>query len=479
MRLVSITLVLLATSAALAQGGLAGTFHAPEVGGYVVIACYPSPSEGCDWSRSGTAQLSGTGSNAAFAFPALPAGDYLLIAWLDVNGDGLVDEAEISLFGGPDGEPVLVTAPAQGIEFRLAGAIPDPSARPDVAAQPGTRALPDAAAATDPALRPLVGIWQQTRSFISDWTSSRTGYDFSSLTGYSAELVVFQDASYTMSFYSSGRGPTCSLAYYLERSEGRLQVQGRQLVLMPTRHTVQTFDCTTTRSEDQGTTPFALDYSYSESVDARGFDSYHLGLEGGLHPLSMELLHRAPRTPARQPAQPEDFVLGSDPMFREFLGTWAPQPESDIDFYDPATGAFYFPAYNTAHHQWIRFDGSGYELAKPWESVNYEVGCSKDVVYYEKGRSLFAITDASEGDIVRGHLRLQATEARLIVQIRGCKAFDQVLRYDLTPPISYFGWEYRLPGPYGERLTLVCGWEPSAWQAMVCGGWVAMTFSRR
>jgi len=189
--------------------------------------------------------------------------------------------------------------------------------------------------------------------------------------------------------------------------------------------------------------------------------------------------------PGYQPAQPPDFVLGDTVVFSEFVGTWAPDGGSDLDFYDPGTGAFYLPEYNGSYHQWLRFDESTYALARAWSHYNSEGLCTKDYVYYETGTPTLSITGPAEydGDDTQGHARFQATNGQLTVNIHDCDDYAQVLRYELVPQTSYYTWTYRpqtddivhIP----EGLILTCAWQRSEWQFMMCSSWDSVSLARR
>lgn len=459
---------------AFAQGSISGTFAAPSAADYVLIACFPDEDDGCSSTLSGVTDVRTSGGPSEFSIDGLAAGDYLLLAWLDSNANGEVEERELELLLGADGQPVLVSPPASGIEFRLAGAptVDGPAAAP---AQP-----------IEGALARLVGIWQETRASSGDYRNTLTGYEFTATSGFSTQLVIGADASYYMAYYSSGYQTNCSLQVtYFERSRGTAAVSGTRLVLKPSEHRLDVGGCTNPGSFDLGTADIVYELTYAEGFDFEGLRSYDLTLTGGPHPLDLELLHHEPLMPGFQPAQPQDFVVGDVAVFSEFVGLWAPEASSDVGFYDPGTGAFYLPEYNGSPHEWLRFDEATYALAHAWRDYNVEGVCSKDYVYYESGLPTFSITRPAEyaGGNTIGHARFQARTARLIVNIHDCDEYSQVLRYELVPQTSYYQWLYRpetndyvhIP----EGLELSCPWQKSEWQFMVCSGWDSASYLRR
>jgi len=446
-----------------AQGSIRGNLVTGDARPYVVIACYVSITDGCDEALSGFAQTSGAAGARPFAVDGLAEGHYLLIAWRDLNGNGDAEEDEIEVMLGADGEPLLLNPPVDGLEFRLAGA-----AAPVV--QPAAPV-----AATGGPLGDLPGIWQETRASAGDYRNLATGYSFTATSGFSVKFVIDAGGGYYLAYYSSGMQSNCARGMdYYEQSTGTLRVEGNRLLLQPTAHRVDATGCDNPGSHDLGTDPIVYDFRLEQSFDYRGLRTYQLTLEGGPHPLELELLHHEPLMPGYQAEQPADFVLGDVAVYQEFIGTWAYSQGSRLDFYDPDTGAFYVPELDGTGHEWLRFTTSEYEFARAWRNYNLEGVCMKDYVYYERGTPRFSITDPPqvEGDRVSGHLRLSASAAKLIVTIRDCDDLDQVLRYDLIPQVSYYTWTYR-PETHeymtiAEGFSLQCPWPRDEWQFMIC-----------
>ena len=455
MRQLGVLCLTLIASWTLAQGALSGTLYAPEIRGYLVIACFPG-GDGCDEARSSLVEITASGSSAPFNIPNLAAGQYLLIAWKDLNNNGEAEDNELTALLLPSGEPLLISPPSSNLELRVA------------AAQP-------AAASTIPA--ELVGTWQQTRASASDYRNTYTGATFSATSGFSVQLKIRPDSSYYLAHYSSGVSNTCPFVSYFEQSVGSAQVQGGQLILHPTERQLEVSDCSNSGTQQLANDPIVYAMALREEFDYNGLRGYALELTGGPYPLELDILHREPLMPGYQSAQPADFVLGSDPPYQELIGLWTPHPGSDTNFYNPQTGDFYLPEYDGTAPEYVRFSPDSYELARAWRQYNVEGVCKKDYLYYERGTPTFVITENLGGQSthVVGHARFQASEAHLIVNIRDCDEDDEVRRYSLVPQISYYRWIYRAESNWlthiPEGFSLECAWERSEWQFMLCDGY--------
>jgi hypothetical protein len=481
-----IILFCLICSTGFSQTVITGTLYANDVKDFMVIGCLLDlNTQDCDYDKSPFVTVTGSGSSAPYKLDA-PVGNYLLIAWKDTNNNGNLDEDadEVGYYVDSSGEVGLVTAPASNIDIRLNGTNPlasQPSSNP-LTSQPTNNPLTTQPAPTPVATNPvavsplgdLVGIWQMTRASGGDYTNLTTGYSFSMTSGFSTLLKIRADGSYLMQFYSSGVASNCSLASNLENSSGTVTYQGDQLILQPEWHTLEVTDCNATTPDkvDLGTDPIIYTFKLREEFDFNGLRGRKMELTGGTIPFDMELLHLEPLMPGYQPKQPADFVLGTDPPYKEILGLWTPYPDSDINFYNPQTGEFYLPEYNGAEHSYLRFNNDGsYEMARFSGNYSYEGICEKDYIYYEKGTPTFSITEPPQyqGANVLGHVQFKASDARLIVNIRECGEDTAVLRYDLVPQISYYEWNFRPES--GEYTFIECAWEKSEWQFMFCDGY--------
>jgi hypothetical protein len=474
---------------AFAQGTISGTLYANDVKSFVIIGCLLDlNTQDCDYDKSPYVTVEQNGSFAPYTLPDAPAGNYLVIAWKDSNGNGQLEDDgqdEVGYHVDSSGAPALVTAPAANIDIRLTTANPL-TGRPEnnpLASNPATNPL--ATTPTQPAqntspLGDLVGIWQMTRASGGDYKNLSTGFSFSMTSGFSTLLKISTNGTYLMQFYSSGVASNCAFASNFENSAGTVTYQGNQLILQPAWHTLEVTDCdaSTPDKVDLGNDPIIYTFKLAEEFDYNGLRGMKLELTGGVIPFDMELLHREPLMPGYQPKQPADFVLGSDPPYQEILGLWTPYPNSDINFYNPQTGEFYLPDYNGAEHSYLRFNNDGtYEMARFAGNYSYEGICEKDYIYYEKGVPSFSITEPPQyqGGNVIGHAQFKATDARLIVNIRDCDEDTGVLRYNLVPQISYYKWNFRPESNeyvyIPEGLSMECAWERSEWQFMFCDGY--------
>jgi len=318
----------------------------------------------------------------------------------------------------------------------------------------------------------LVGIWQETRATGGDYVNS-WGDNFSVTSGFSVGLRIRETGEYYFEHFASGVRD-CGQVSYLDHSTGFAVLDGNTLTLHPTRRSLDVQDCSSSNSGERElpNDPIALTIGLEESRHFySGLRTYRMNVEGGPQPFQLTLLHRPPLAEPAQPEQPADFVLGSSGPFAELQGLWVPASGTDSNFFDPATGKFYLPELNGSQHQWLRFAGSAYETAVALQSINAEGVCKSDVIYYEQGEALFEVLEDIGGEGVHfiGHARLQATAARLIVNIRECGPDDAVLTYDVAPQLSYYRWLYFSPGAPPERITMDCGTFPqSEWQTMLC-----------
>jgi hypothetical protein len=263
-------------------------------------------------------------------------------------------------------------------------------------------------------------------------------------------------------------------------------MEGGALVLRPTERRLEVTDCARSGTYEPGLDPMVLPAQLTESFDFEGHRTWKLALEGGPVPLELTLLHRPPAADPPQPAQPDDFVVGTDPPYSDIQGVWAPYADSDLGFFEPTTNAFYLPEYNGARHQWLRLADDGYDLARAWSDYNDEGVCTKDYVYYERGRADFVVLEdiGGMGDHFMGHVRFVGQDARVVVRITDCGSDDATVTYALTPQVSYYVWRYRAESndivyiPAGFALS--CPWSRSEWQFMICDGWsVEASFGRR
>ena len=173
-------LLLAGCAGAEAQGSISGTVYATpgeDIRGTWVIACHVS-GRGCD-SRSRQTRghrIASNGASARYVIEGLAAGEYMLVAFKDRNGNGYEDREDWSgHYPAADGSALRITPPMTDVDVRLrlggtVAATPTPAAAPTAAANPGaqTRAAP--APTNVPSGRALEGIYVGLRE---NWNVSR------------------------------------------------------------------------------------------------------------------------------------------------------------------------------------------------------------------------------------------------------------------------------------------------------------------
>ncbi|WP_131455663.1 hypothetical protein [Meiothermus taiwanensis] len=311
----------------------------------------------------------------------------------------------------------------------------------------------------------MVGIWQQTVSSAGDYTNTFTNETFTLTQGFSAQLKIRANGQFSFDFYTQGVASNCSVVSYLERMSGTLEIQQNRLILRPKERRLVVRNCTRPGNFSLPTTPVTMGLTLSWTRTLIKEPTLQLELTGP-YTLRLKQLQRDLSARPEQPPQPENFQLGEDLPYQEFIGLWAPSDGSDLNFYNPRTGAYYLPKYNASEHRWLRFFPGGYELATSLENAGPEGACKKDLIYYETGRAAFKILEERNGKYY-GDLRLEATDSRLVVRVSKCESDDGVKTYKLQPLTSYYKWEWF--GGENSRFTLDCTSYPwHEWQFAVC-----------
>lgn len=317
----------------------------------------------------------------------------------------------------------------------------------------------------------LVGVWQQTRASSSDYEDA-FGETFSEVSGFSVQLKITADGRYYLAHYTSGVLGDCRSVTQFDESVGTATLQGNVLTLQPASRRIDLSDCDSESSDDTNLGSIVLTVRLSEGREAYGgMRTFVMAAEGYGFPLSLTSLFREPAYVPEQPPQPEEFVLGVNGPFADLQGLWLVSAVgTDTNFYNPATDEFYFPELNGSSHQWLRFEGGGYEAAVALQNVNSEGVCKLDLIYYERGTAAFEVLEDVEvlGSHFIGHVALDASDSRLIVNVRECGADDGAFRYDLEPLTSYFRWIYFSPDRPPESFTLSCDFAKSEWQSLLC-----------
>ncbi|MBK8010237.1 MAG: hypothetical protein IPK13_02755 [Deltaproteobacteria bacterium] len=317
----------------------------------------------------------------------------------------------------------------------------------------------------------LVGIWQQTRGSAGDYETS-SGDTFSMTSGFSVQLKIAEDGQYYFAHYASGVSSTCASVSYFDQSVGTAVLDGSTLWLHPQQRRLDVEDCANSGSWTLTTDAIPFTIQVEEARHFNGpLRTYEMHATGGPHPFDLTLLLRPPLANPPQPELPSDFVLGSDLPYTEMQGLFVGAAGTDANFYEPTTDAHYFPTLNGSPHNWLRFDGDSYETAIALQNVNSDGVCKLDVIYYEQGKALMSVLEdvGGQGSHFVGHVRFQGVAARLIARIRECDESDAELEYDLPPQTSYYRWIYFSPEAPPERIALLCDFETSEWQPLVCG----------
>lgn len=334
----------------------------------------------------------------------------------------------------------------------------------------GTTAGAGGATSTSAIPSELVGVWQQTRATSGDYTS-QTGMVFSLSSGFTVQLKLSSNGAYYLANFGAGVAQNCASVSNLEQSTGTAEIVGNAIVFHPTAHVVDVVDCTGSRRVDLGLSAFSLTISVQEAQHFYGgIRTYRMLAEGGPHPYDLMLLHRPPLANPPIEPQPADFVLGTDGPYQDFQGLWVAAPGTDSNFFDPATGEYYFPELNGSPHAWLRMVPGGYETAIALQNVNSDGPCKSDIIYYEQGEGLFAVLQdvGNLGNHFVGDARLQSTAARLIVRIRECGENDGVGEYDLPPVPRYFRFIYFSPDAPPESISFPCDYALNEWQSILC-----------
>ncbi len=296
----------------------------------------------------------------------------------------------------------------------------------------------------------LVGIWQNTLASGGTVTNTLTGVEFSMTQGYSAQLKVRANGEFYFAHFSAGVASNCASVSFFDQMVGLAEFRDNQLTLRPRERRLDVSNCANSGSFAQALDPVTFDAALSEyetSLDT----TLQMELSGGPYPLSFKLLNRAP--PATPPAssQPAGFQVGDVIAYQDVIKRWG---RYEVDFYDPQTGTYRFPDC-CGENRFLRFSPSGYELGFAFINANLEGVCKRDLIYFERGESRFIVTEQRGTDTSQGDLRLQASEARLIVRIRECGDEDGVTEYPVPPQVGYYRFSYTTPAG-GESLMLGC-----------------------
>ncbi len=308
----------------------------------------------------------------------------------------------------------------------------------------------------------LTGVWQDTLASGGNFKNPITGIEFNMTQGYSAQFKVRPNGEFYFAHYSQGVSPNCSLVSFFDQMVGLAEWSNNRLVLRPRERRLDVQNCASSGSFNQPLTPVVFEAVLSEyetDLDA----TLQMELSGGPYPLKFKLLNPTPPADPAQPPQPPEFQLGTNGPYREMLGLWGYR---ETNFYNPQTGAYQFPDC-CGEYRFLRFVEGGYEFGLAFVRTNFDGVCKRDLIYFERGNALFKITNQRDEFTYQGDVRLEATQARLIVRLRECGTSDGVQEYTLKPLTGYYRWSYTLPAG-GEDLMLGCFYPRHAWSYAVC-----------
>jgi len=308
----------------------------------------------------------------------------------------------------------------------------------------------------------LTGVWQNTQASGGEFTNILTGITFTMTQGYSAQFKVKPNGEFYFALYSQGVSPNCSLVSFFDQMVGLAEWGNNRLVLRPRERKLDVRNCANSGSFNQPLTPVTFEAVLSE-YETFLDTTLQMELTGGPYPLKFKLLNRTPPADPAQPPQPQGFQLGTETPYQEIIGLWG---RYQTNFYNPQTGAYQFPEC-CGENRFLRFAPGGYEMGMAFINASLEGVCKKDLIYYEQGNALFKITNNRGSDTVQGDVRLEATQAKLIVRIRECRAEDGVWEYTLKPLTGYYRWSYTFPSG-GEDFMLGCQYPGHAWRFPIC-----------
>jgi hypothetical protein len=308
----------------------------------------------------------------------------------------------------------------------------------------------------------LSGIWQDTLASGGEFTNLYTGVTFNMTQGYSAQFKVRPNGEFYFAHYSQGVSSTCALVSFFDQMVGQAEFTGSRLVLRPRERRLDVQNCANSGSLNLPLSPVSFDVAVSE-YETFLDTTAQMELSGGPYPLKFKLLNPTPPANPPQPPQPQDFQLGTETPYQEIIGLWG---HRDTEFYNPQTGVYRFPDC-CGENRFLRFTAEGYELGMAFVRVNLEGVCKKDLIYFEKDNALFKVTNQRDPDTYQGDVRLEATQARLIVRIRECGSEDGVQEHSLKPLTSYYRWSYTMPAG-GDYFMLGCQYGRHLWGFAVC-----------
>jgi hypothetical protein len=178
---------------AFAQDTITGKVIATNTQGFTVIGCLIDLSmQDCNYDKS---QYVETNPDGSYTLTNLEAGQYLVIAWKDTNGNGQLEDDgsdELAYYTDASGEAVLVSAPATNITLTLSAPANQPTAtNPLTTNLPATTNNP--LTNTAPTID-LVGSWSNVSTTGVEFYDPSTG-SWGDVSGNASEFTLNTDGS--------------------------------------------------------------------------------------------------------------------------------------------------------------------------------------------------------------------------------------------------------------------------------------------
>jgi hypothetical protein len=253
-----------------AQSTISGTLYANDVKGFMVIGCLLDLTvNDCDYDKSPYVKLEQSGPSATFTLDNALAGQYLVIAWHDTNGNGQLEDDgsnELTYYTDAKGELALVTPPAAGITLRVGEALPSqPSSNP-LGSNPLSEAsaqnpLTSVSSVSPPATQTensLLGKWSQFGGSSTSYYNPDTG-EQAPLSGNAIDYTFNPDGSYEYFFFIQQTLYNCTTTISSFAS-GTFAVQDNVLSLSPKEHHTTSKDSCYASGNYEKDLPLGPDY---------------------------------------------------------------------------------------------------------------------------------------------------------------------------------------------------------------------------
>jgi hypothetical protein len=468
-------LVVFIASFSLSQGSISGTLYAGEVKDFIVIGCLLDlTTQDCDYDKSPYVTITQSGSSAPFELETpveleTPAGNYLVLAWRDTNGNGQLEDDgsdELAYHIDANGELAPVTPPASGITLQvgeaLAGSNP-PASNPLVqtpAQNPLNTSTNTAATNTTPTGNfptEYVGVWVDNTAAYGfsvtggGWTGNPQILTMSGAFNSGGRVLkISGDGSYT--FYEGDVNGDC---FNTITSQGVVGIEAATFTLYPAiKREAQAdmgqstlSDCETFEREVPAT-PESYPLEFREDDGLYGWKTYSLTLlAANEYWVFQKVKGSLPSVPEAQPL-PSNFVVGTDSMYNELVGRWFASGDSDnqipIDFYDAATGVVSADDYASS----LTFtNGGSYELVVYRPNLLDVPICTKNVLLLERGTLQFAITSGDDynNNYVQGDVVLTPTSSTLTDKLINCDNDNRAQTLSLPLSPKYLTWKLEMP----------------------------------